>query len=353
MGNIVSFRFPAEWEPHIATWLAWNFTLSEYDRLDIQLQIQVSYLAFIASLSRYESVKILISKDGPPASWYQSILDKTGVSLERCSLIPANLTEPFLRDTGPTWVKTNDDTERKALHWAFSGWSRFPVESGDSTIGSIVASRSGVPIIRPVRQDGVTQFVCEGGAIETDGAGTLMVTEQCLLSQIQERNLGATREEYEAIFAKFLGARTVIWLGRGAVGDDTHGHVDDIARFVRRGAVFLSVSHNPSHMNYDSSQDNLRRLSSARDANGAQIEVIELPFPDEVRLNGEIVPASYANFCFANGAVIVPIFNVPQDDEAIEIFERSFPDKKIETVYSTPFLYGGGTLHCLSQQEPA
>jgi agmatine deiminase len=310
-------------------------------------------LSFIAALSRYETVKILIPEAGSPTLWYQSILDKIGVSLERCLFIPANFSEPFLRDTGPTWVKTSHKSERKALHWTFSGWSRFAVGSGDSTIGSLVASHSGVPVICPVRQDGITGFVCEGGAIETDGAGTLMVTEECLLSHIQERNSGATREEYEAIFARWLGIQQVIWLGQGAVGDDTHGHIDDIARFIRPGAVFLSVSHNPEHVNYASSQDNLRRLSLARDASGSHIEVIELPFPDVVRLNGEIVPASYANFCFVDGAVIVPTFNVPQDEEAIRIFEHNFPDKKVETVYSTPFLYGGGTLHCLSQQEPA
>lgn len=340
---------PAEWHPHKATWLAWNFPESYYPEESARAAIYESYLAFIAALSRYEPVNILVPFGVNHSALFDEVARVGGIP-SRCCFHQANFYEPFLRDSGPTWVYRGG--EKVALQWRFSGWGLFPVEGGDDEIAATVGALSGSPVLNPCRVDGVTRFVCEGGAFDSDGAGTLIVTEECLLSTEQERNPGATREEYEAVFAKWLGTKQVIWLGGGAAGDDTHGHVDDIARFVAPRTVMLAVSHDPKSANYQSSQDNLARLQVARDADHKLLEVVELPFPEGIRINGEVVPASYANFCFVDGAVVVPVFKIPADEVAIGVFEKVFPDRKIEPVYSTPFLYGSGALHCLSQQEP-
>ena len=210
--------------------------------------------------------------------------------------------------------------------------------------------RQGLRRIEPQRPDGAGRVILEGGAIETNGAGLFMVTEECLLSSVQERNPGLTREGYESVFRDVLGVHETIWLGEGCVGDDTHGHVDDIARFVDVDTVVLAYENDPADDNHLRSVDNLRRLTlSAR----GELRVITVPYPRPVIMDGQRLPASYANFYVANGVVLVPTFNDPNDRVALNTMAECFPDRTVVGIHSVDLVWGLGTLHCLSQQEPA
>jgi Peptidylarginine deiminase and related enzymes len=193
--------------------------------------------------------------------------------------------------------------------------------------------------------------VLEGGGIETDGAGTLMVTEEWLLSDVQVRNPGMTRSDYEKAFSEYLGITNTIWLGEGCVGDDTHGHIDDIARFASPGVVLLAYESDENDANHRQSADNLARLESA--SKTQPLRVVKLPYPRPVIMDGQRLPASYANFYIANGIVIVPTFNDPNDRTALEIIAREFPSREVVGIHSLDLVWGLGTLHCLSQQQPA
>jgi agmatine deiminase len=203
----------------------------------------------------------------------------------------------------------------------------------------------------PARPGG-ERFVLEGGAIETDGAGSLMVTEECLLSEQQQRNPGLDRAGYEALFREYLGITNTVWLGRGCAGDDTHGHIDDIARFVAPGVVALAFEENEADANHVSSVENLARLERARDASGAPLRVVKIPYPRPVIMQGERLPASYLNFYIANGLVMVPTFNDVNDRHALNLFAALFPDRNVVGIHAVDLVWGLGTLHCLTQQQP-
>ena len=204
-----------------------------------------------------------------------------------------------------------------------------------------------------MRADGAGPVVLEGGGIETDGQGTILVTEEWLLSGIQDRNPGLGRADYEAIFARELGCTQTIWLGEGCVGDDTHGHVDDVARFVAPGVVVLAHEDDTADENHARSLDNLLRLQRARDARGQPLRVASLPYPRAVMMDGQRLPASYANFYIANHAVLVPTFNDPNDRVALTTLAGLMPGRQVVGIHALDLVWGFGTLHCLSQQQPA
>jgi agmatine deiminase len=198
-----------------------------------------------------------------------------------------------------------------------------------------------------------TRVVLEGGSIDVNGCGTLLTTEECLLSKVQQRNPGMSRKDYEKIFADYLGASHVIWLGKGIAGDDTHGHVDDLARFVAPGIVVTMVESNPKDVNHKPLRDNLRRLQSARDQSGKPLNIAELPMPSPVIFETRRLPASYANFYIANGVVLVPVFNDPNDRIALNTLAQLFPTREVVPIYSGDLVWGLGTMHCMTQQQPA
>ncbi len=220
-------------------------------------------------------------------------------------------------------------------------------------MGAAVARITGLPRLEPRRPDTGERLVLEGGGIEVNGSGLMLVTEEWLLSGVQVRNPGLTRTDYERIFREWLGVMRTVWLGEGCVGDDTHGHVDDIARFVDASTVVLAVEHDPADENHARSMDNLRRMeSAARDAAIAPLRIVTLPFPRPVIMNGERLPASYANFYIANGAVLVPTFNDPNDRVALNTLAGLMPRHRVVGIHAVDLVWGLGTLHCLTQQEP-
>jgi agmatine deiminase len=239
------------------------------------------------------------------------------------------------------------------VSWAFNAWAKYDNWSRDINVGAAIAAITGLPRVEPVREDTGARIVLEGGGIEVNGAGVMLVTEEWLLSTVQVRNPGLTRRDYERIFERWLGVSRTIWLGEGCVGDDTHGHIDDIARFVDRDTIVLAVEHDPADDNHERSIDNLRRLESAsRETGHPPLRVVALPFPRPVIMNGERLPASYANFYIANGVVLVPTFNDANDRIALNTLAELMPSHRIVGIHAVDLVWGLGTLHCLTQQEP-
>jgi agmatine deiminase len=244
-------------------------------------------------------------------------------------------------------------TGRQAIvQWQFNGWAKYPDHERDNLVAGRVFNRlPDIDLVNPTH--GGEGVVLEGGAIDVNGRGTLLTTEECLLSKVQERNPGLTRQDYERLFAQYLGVRQVIWLGQGIAGDDTHGHVDDLARFVDARTVVTAVEWNATDANYRPLQENLERLRDATDQDGGKLEVVALPMPAPVFFDGQRLPASYANFYIANDRVLVPTFNDPNDRRALGILAELFPGREVIGIHAVDLVWGLGTLHCLTQQQPA
>jgi agmatine deiminase len=344
----MSYRFPAEWEKHEATWIAWPH--HEPDWPGKLGPIPWVYAEIARVLARHERVEIVCHSDDVRSA-AQAHLEAHGVSDNvRLHVVPND--RVWLRDSGPTGV-IGDDGAVSLVNWAFNAWAKYPNYEQDARIGEAVSRITGLPRIEPRRPDTGERVVLEGGGIETDGAGTMLVTEEWLLSDVQVRNPGLTREGYEQVFREALGVRQTIWLGEGCVGDDTHGHIDDIARFTAPGVIVLAYEADSSDdENHRRSVDNYLRLERVSGDSGA-LKVVKLPYPRPVIMNGERLPASYANFYIANGVVIVPTFNDPNDRLALNIIAELFPDRRVVGIHAVDLVWGLGTLHCLTQQQPA
>ena len=343
------FTFPAEWSRHDATWLAWPH--HEPDWPGKLGPIPWVYAEIVRVLAQYERVEILCHDEGVRADCEDQLRAHGVAENTRLHLVPTD--RVWLRDSAPTFV--HDDAGRVLLmNWAFNAWAKYPNFARDAEVGRAIERITGLPRNEPTRPDVPSaRLVLEGGGIETDGEGTLLVTEEWLLSDVQVRNPRLDRDAYERAFRDYLGIRETIWLGEGCVGDDTHGHVDDIARFVAPGVIVLAYEEDPADdENHRRSVDNMRRLELAGAANGA-FKVVRLPFPRPVTMNGERLPASYANFYIANGVVIVPTFNDRNDRVALNALAELMPDRHVVGIHAVDLVWGFGTLHCLTQQQPA
>jgi agmatine deiminase len=338
---------PGEWAPHEATWIAWPH--HEPDWPGKLGPIPWVYAEIVRVLHAFERVEILCHDEDVRAS-AESHLRAHGVNENyRLHLVPND--RVWLRDSAPTAV-LDDRGTLSLVNWRFNAWAKYDNYARDARVGEAVAKITGMPRIEPERADTGERVVLEGGAIDTDGEGTLLVTEECLLSDVQQRNPGLTREGYETVFNEYLGIRQTIWLGEGCVGDDTHGHVDDVARFVAPGIIVLAYEEDPSDgENHRRSVDNMERLELAGASDGA-FKVVKLPFPRAVTMRGERLPASYANFYIANGIVLVPTFNDPNDRLALNTLAGLFPDRQVIGIHAVDLVWGFGTLHCLTQQQP-
>jgi agmatine deiminase len=308
------------------------------------------YAEIARVLADHEAVEILCHDDGVLAG-ARVALDAHGVRPDRIRLHVVPSDRVWLRDSAPTGVL--DASGRVHLvNWAFNGWAKYPNWQADVGIGSAIGAMTGLPRHEPTRPDTGERVVLEGGGIEVNGRGLLLVTEEWLLSDAQVRNPGLTREGYEQVFREWLGVTRTIWLGDGCVGDDTHGHVDDIARFVSNDTVVLAYEEDPADENHVRSTDNLRRLELARDAEDRPLRTVTLPYPRPVFMNGERLPASYANFYIANQVVLVPTFNDRNDRHALNILADLLPSHQVVGIHAVDLVWGLGTLHCLTQQEP-
>jgi agmatine deiminase len=343
------FRMPAEWEPHRATWISWPH--HEPDWPGKLGPIPWVYAEIARVLASHETVEILCH-DADVEATARVALSAHGVPSEMVRLHQVPTDRVWLRDSAPTAVH---DAGGKVvlIDWAFNGWAKYDNFQRDAGIGPAIARITGLPLEEPERTDRSGWVVLEGGGIEVNGQGLLLVTEEWLLSDVQVRNPGFTRADYETLFAEWLGITRTIWLGEGAVGDDTHGHIDDVARFVDAQTVVLAVEEDPADENHGRSIDNLRRLELAgREANAGPLRIVKLPFPRPVTMNGERLPASYANFYIANGVMLVPTFNDPNDRIALNTLAELMPSHQVVGIHAVDLVWGLGTLHCLTQQEP-
>jgi agmatine deiminase len=340
-----NYRMPAEWEPHAATWIAWPH--HEPDWPGKFEPIPWVYAEIVRALHVHERVEILCHteavREDAAAKLAAHHVDPAGYRLH---VVPYD--RGWLRDSLPTVVH-DADGECVLANWRFNAWAKYDNYALDARVGEAMANITEHERIEPQRPDGQGRVVLEGGAIETNGAGLFLVTEECLLSPVQERNPGLSRRDYESVFRDYLGVSDTIWLGEGCVGDDTHGHVDDIARFVSEDTVVLAYEADPSDDNHARSADNLYRLQAFE---RGQLNVVTIPYPRAVMMEGQRLPASYANFYIANGVVLVPTFNDPNDRVALSTLAGCFPDRQVVGIHSVDLVWGLGTLHCLSQQEP-
>jgi len=342
-------RMPAEWEKHEATWIAWPH--HEPDWPGKLAPIPWVYAEIVRALSECERVEILCHNEGVAQSARlllaaHGVLDKP----DRYRLHIAPNDRVWLRDSAPTGVLRSDG-KVELIDWGFNAWAKYDNYSKDADIGKLIARITGLPRTEAKREDNGERLVLEGGGIEVNGNGTMLVTEEWLLTDVQVRNPGMSAQGYEEAFAEYLGVTDTIWLGQGAVGDDTHGHIDDVARFASRETVILAYEPDPSDENHVRSADNLRRLQMA--AQSRPLKVVTIPFPRPVTMNGERLPASYANFYIANGAVLVPTFNDPNDRVALNGIAEAFPGRTVIGIHAVDLVWGLGTLHCLTQQQPA
>jgi agmatine deiminase len=353
----LGYRMPAEWEPHDATWLAWPHNPEDWPG---KFQaIPWVYAEIVRLLSAREWVHILVN-DAKAEQRAQRILERAGATLERVSfhLWPTN--RVWTRDSGPIFIRKDGVQEGEGrlgvTDWRFNAWAKYSDWQLDDQIPGRVAELLSLSSWEPSvkLEDGeLRRPVLEGGSIDTNGEGILLTTEECLLSDVQERNPGVSREQMEQAFHDFLGIDQVIWLGRGVAGDDTHGHVDDISRFIGPETIVTAVEPDTSDANHEPLAENLERLKAARTLDGKQFMLAELPLPRPVIFRGQRLPASYANFYIANGLVLVPTFNDPNDRVALNILAEAFPEREVIGIHSVDLVWGLGTLHCMTQQQPA
>jgi agmatine deiminase len=347
----LGYRMPAEWEPHEATWLAWPHNPGDWPG---KFQsIPWIYAEIIRLLTARERVHLLV-EDGKANSRAESVLERAGANLDQVSFHLWPTDRGWTRDSGPIFVR-NAQGQTAITDWRFNAWAKYPDWHLDDQLPGRVASLLGLPEWQPMIElaRGPHRVVLEGGSIDTNGQGFLLATEECLLSEIQQRNAGVSRDQLEQIFHDYLGIDQVIWLGRGVTGDDTHGHVDDISRFVGTETIVTAVEPNGSDPNHEPLAENLERLKAARTKDGKQFRLVELPMPRPVIFRGQRLPASYANFYIANGLVLVPTFHDPNDRLALNILAEVFPTREVIGIHSVDLVWGLGTLHCMTQQQPA
>jgi agmatine deiminase len=355
--TVPAYRMPAEWEPHAATWIAWPHNPEDWPGKF--RPIPWVYAEIVRHLSRVEDVHILVNNLAAERS-AASVLKRGGANLARTHFHQWETDRVWLRDSGPIFVRKPDQSFA-VTNWKFNAWAKYPNWERDDQVPHHVAKHHALEEIRPETHDTNGQphrFVLEGGSIDVNGEGILITTEECLLSEIQQRNPGlgdevATRTALEQTFQKHLGVEKTIWLHRGCAGDDTHGHVDDITRFVGPNTILACVEPNTADENHVPLAENLERLRGARNLKGKPLEVRELPMPSPVIFQGQRLPASYANFYVANGLVLVPTFNDPNDRHALNTIADCFPDRDVVGIHAVDLVWGLGTLHCLTQQEPA
>jgi agmatine deiminase len=343
------YRMPAEWEPHAGTWLAWPHKLSDWPGKFAP--VPWVYGEIVRTLARYETVHLIVPEPGTKArKLAEDVLTKVGADRSRVVFHTFPTNRSWVRDSGPIFVHDANRTV-VALDWRFNAWAKYDDWQTDDKVPGLAAKSVRKPIIQPKHAG--RRVVLEGGGIDVNGAGLILTTEEWLLSDVQVRNAGFTRTDYEQVFAEYLGAPKTLWLNLGIVGDDTHGHVDDLARFTDARTVVTVVESDPNDENYTRLQENLDRLRGFTDAAGKKLTVVPLPMPRPLVFRGQRLPASYANFYIANGVVIVPTFNDPADRIALGTLADLFPDRDVIGIHSVDLVWGLGTLHCLSQQMPA
>jgi len=348
----LGYRMPAEWEPHEATWLAWPHNPEDWPG---KFQsIPWLYAEIVRLLAARERVHLIV-ENATSKKRVISMLQRAAANLDQVSFYIWPTDRGWTRDSGPIFVR--NATGKIALtDWRFNAWAKYDDWKLDDKLPGRVEKLLGIPEWEPTVTDengSERRVVLEGGSIDVNGAGLLLTTEECHLSDVQQRNPGVSREQLEQVFHDYLGVDQTIWLGRGIVGDDTHGHIDDIARFAAPATIVAAVEADRRDANHAPLAENLASLKSARTLEGKQFTVVELPMPRPIIFRGQRLPASYANFYIANDLVLVPTFHDPNDRVALNTLAELFPGREIIGVHCVDLIWGLGALHCMTQQQPA
>ncbi len=339
-------RFPAEWEEQHGILLC--FPHNGKDWPGKYHAIQWAFVEFIKKVSLCEQVFLVVA-DKELQNKVTDMLEMATVNLKNITFITQKTNRSWMRDSGPIIVKNGN--KREALNFNFNGWAKYANHQLDKHVPKRISEELNIPLTQVVFKG--KPVVLEGGALEVNGKGTLITSEECLLHpSIQIRNANFTKADYEAIFKEYLGVTNTIWVGDGIIGDDTHGHIDDLCRFVNEDTIVTVVETNEKHKNYKALQDNLKRLQNSVLEDGKKPNIVVLPMPKDIHFDGLTLPASYANFLILNHCVLVPTFNDSNDRKALNILAGCFPDREVIGIICIDFIWGFGTLHCLSQQVP-
>lgn len=339
---------PPEWAPHEATWLVWPQNPTDWPGKTVP--VRWAYAEMIRAMIRGEHVRVVVG-DRRVMEQARRFLRLAHVDSEKVVFPIASTDRAWVRDSGAIFARTADRrNDRVALGFGFNAWAKYPDWQRDARLSARMARAAKAPLVKPEWEG--RRVVLEGGSIDVNGVGDLLTTEECLLDRnTQVRNPGLSREDLQAVFARYLGVRQTIWLGRGIAGDDTHGHVDDIARFVDAGTIVLCEEKNAGDVNHRALEENRERLESARLADGSRPRMVRLPMPGPVGCRGMRLPASYANFYITNAEVLVPTFNDPHDRHALGILADLFPGRTVRGIHAVDLVLGQGAIHCLTQQE--
>jgi agmatine deiminase len=340
------YRLPAEWEHHEATWI--GCPNNKEDWPGKFHPIPWVYGEIVRYISRAEKVRIIVQSK-PHQKKAETVLKSVGADLTNIEFFKLETDRNWLRDAGPQFVK-NSKNETVLINFKFNAWAKYDNYKLDAKIPKMISKE--LKLERIKAEHNTKEVVLEGGSIDYNGSGTIITTEECLMDdKVQVRNKGFIKSDYENLFNKYLGATNVIWLNKGIAGDDTHGHVDDITRFVNRNTVVTVIEDNPNDANYNNLMENRERLYGARLEDGTKLNVVELPMPTPVIFKGERLPASYANFYISNYAVLVPTFNDPKDRIALGILSELFSNKPVIGIHAVDLVWGLGTLHCLTHEQ--
>ena len=343
----LGYRMPAEWETHEGTFLGWPHEQTDWPgKFE---PIPWAFAEIVRHLARVERVFLLV-ENRQAESRVRTILKKSHANLGNVKFLRIPTDRGWMRDSGPICVK-NESREVAFNHFVFNGWAKYGNHRKDAKVVTQISQSLRRKLFLPVHQG--RRVVLEGGSIDVNGCGTLLTTEECLQSKVQQRNPGFTKRDYEELFRAYLGISNVLWLGNGVAGDDTHGHVDDLSRFINPTTVVTVVEEDSSDINYATLQENLRRLQSMQDQAGKPLRVETLPMPAPLFFAGFRLPASYANFYIANKLVLVPVFNDANDRVALNTLAKLLPDRDVVGVYCRDLVLGLGTIHCMTQQLPA
>ena len=345
---MINHRFPAEWEPHEATWIGWPHNKNDWPGKFFP--IPWVYAEITKYLSRGEKVRIVV-EDRDHQKKAQRILKAVDLNFDNIEFYKLKTDRGWMRDSGPAFIKNKISNDTSLVNFRFNAWAKYDNFKKDEKLPSFIAEKFGLGKIVPLYKN--RHVVLEGGSIDTNGRGTLITTEECLIDEkIQVRNPGFTKKDYEEIFASYLGISNTIWLKKGIVGDDTHGHIDDLCRFVDKNTVVVVQERNKSDENYYNLRENKEILEQSKLEDGSSLNVIGLPMPSALSFKGERLPASYANFYISNYAVLVPTFNDPNDRIATGILSEIISDRPVIGIHAVDLVWGLGTLHCLTREQP-
>jgi agmatine deiminase len=336
------FTFPAEWAKHTATWLSWPHKEESWPgKIET---IYEPYCQFIKIVAEGELVRINVA-DADMAAFAKSELEKVGADMSKIEFYHFPTNDAWCRDHGPAFLINKQTKQKIIVDWNYNAWGdKYPPFNLDDVIPTRIATFLDLDVYDP-------GIIMEGGSVDFNGAGTILTTTACLLNENRNPHLG--KEQIEEYLRNYYGAQQILWLGDGIVGDDTDGHIDDITRFVNEDTVVTVVEENEEDENYHLLQENLETLKTFRLLDGRSLNIVELPMPSPVVYDDQRLPASYANFYIANSAVVVPTYRDKNDKKALQILQQCFPDRKVVGIDSTDIIWGLGSFHCLSQQEPA